>query len=277
MSLKAIIVLVVTGLWFWAAQYRYVCVINNACGDTPPDSIEIIEEQPYQEEFGPLTYKYNDPKAYTSPTNFQALKDAILKGNTGDNILEITGLYFKEETAPDGYENMGIARAESLRALLIDSIAGERIRIMHKEVEKPQDADKNPFKSIDYKWIEVKVEEAEVVQLADRAVMLFPVGSTGMENDPKIDKYFNDLAANIKKTGEKIHLTGHTDNTGTEESNMDLGLRRAKAVQNILIAKGVDKSLISFESKGESQPVATNDTEAGRHQNRRVELKLVKQ
>ena len=72
-------------------------------------------------------------------------------------------------------------------------------------------------------------------------------------------------------------MTGHTDNTGNEASNLDLGLRRAKAIQNILIARGVDKNLITIESKGESQPVATNDSEAGRHQNRRVELKLTKQ
>ena len=274
MSLKTIIVLVITVLWFWAAQYRYTCVINNACGDEPPE-IEIVEEE-YQEEFGPLTYKYNDPNAYTSPINFQALKDSILKGNDGGNILEITGLYFEDENIPEGYENMGVARAENLRALLVDSIAGERIRILNKEVEAIQDADKNPFNAIEYKWIEVKVEKAEVVQLADRAVMLFPVNSTGMENDPKIDKYFNDLAANIKKTGEKIQLTGHTDNTGNEASNLDLGLRRAKAIQNILVSKGVDKSLITIESKGETQPVATNDTEGGRHQNRRVELRLIK-
>ncbi len=276
MSLKTIIVLVVTALWFWGAQYRYVCVIKQACGDTPPEKVETVIEPEYNEEYGPLTYKYNDPKAYTSPINFQALKDEILKGNTGDNILELTGLFFKGESTPEGHENMGVARAESLRALLIDSIAGERIRIMHKEVEPIEDSDKNPFKGIDYKWIEVKVEKAEVVQLADRAVMLFPVNSVGMEKDPNIDKYFNDLAANIKNTGEKIHLTGHTDNTGTDASNMDLGMRRAKAIQNILLAKGVDKSLITIESKGESQPVATNDTEAGRHQNRRVELKLIK-
>ncbi len=274
MSLKTIIVLVVSALWFWAAQYRYTCVINNACGDEPPDSTKVVEE--YQEEFGPLSFKYNDPKAYTSPINFQALKDSILKGNTGDNLLELTGLYFKEETTPEGHENMGVARAKSLRALLIDSIAEERIRIVHREVEINQTPD-NPFKGIDYKWTEVVVEKAEVVVLEDRAVMFFPVNSTGMENDPKIDAYFTEVAANIKTTGEKIHLTGHTDNTGNKAANQNLGLQRAKAIQNILLSKGVDKSLISSESKGQSQPVATNETEAGRHQNRRVELRLIKQ
>ena len=193
MSLKTILLLIGTALYFWAGQYWYTCIFHKVCGDQPPEMAEPAKPE-YAEEYGPLTYKYNDPKAYTSPINFQALKDAILKGDTGDNILELTGLYFKGESTPKGFENMGIARAESLRALLIDSIPGERIRIMFREVAESAGVDKNPFKSIDYKWIEVKVEEAEVVQLADRAVMLFPVNSVGMEEDPKIDKYFNDLA-----------------------------------------------------------------------------------
>ncbi len=276
MSVKTITVLIVTCLWFWAAQYRYTCVIKNVCGDQPTEDVKVAETV-YQEEFGPLTYKYNDSKAYTSPTNFQALKDSILKDKTEDNILEITGLYFKEETSPGGFENMGVARAESARSLLSSDLMGERVRILSKEVEPFENAKTDPFKSVDFKWITVKVEKAEVVQLLDRAVMFFPVNSVGMVEDPKINKYFVDLAANIKLTGERIQLMGHTDNTGNEASNLDLGLRRAKAIQNILISKGVDKSLITIESKGETQPVATNDTESGRHQNRRVELRLIKQ
>lgn len=276
MSLKTIIVLIVTGLYFWAGQYWYTCIFHKVCGDQPPDSMA-IEEPAYQEQFGALTYKYNDPKAYTSPVNFQALKDSILRGKTDDNILEITGLYFKDETTPTGFENMGVARAESARALLSADVMGERVRILHKQVDEFENAKVNPFKSVDFKWVEIKVEKSEVVQLPDKAVMLFPVNSVGMIEDPVTNKYFDDLAANIQKTGEKIALTGHTDNTGSDESNMDLGLRRAKAIMNILTSKGVDKNIITVESKGETMPVATNDSEAGRHQNRRVELRLIKQ
>ena len=276
MSLKAIIVLIVTALWFWGGQYYYTCIQKKVCGDQPPESIEIVEEEIYQEEYGPLTYKYNDHNAYTSPTKFETFKESIIAGKTDDNILEITGLYFADEATPTGHENMGIARAKSARDLLAGDLPGERVRIVHKEVDLFDEAKDHPFKSVEFNWIEVEVEKTEVIQLADRAVMFFPVNSTGMEDDPKIDKYFSDLAANIKNTGEKILLTGHTDNTGNEASNLDLGLRRAKAVQNILIARGVDPSLITIESKGETQPVATNDTEKGRHQNRRVELRLTK-
>jgi OmpA-OmpF porin, OOP family len=276
MSLKTIIVLVVTAFWFWGAQYRYTCVIKNVCGDEEPENIEAVEDV-YLEAFGPLTYKYNDQNAYTSPTKFEAYKKSILEGKTEDNILEITGYYFKDETTPEGSENMGEARAKSARALFGSDIPGERVRILTKEVETPEDAKTNPFKSVHFKWIVIKVEKAEVIQLADRAVMFFPVNSTGMVEDPAIGKYFTDVAANIKISGEKIKLTGHTDNTGNETANHELGLRRATAIKNILISKGVDKNLISIESKGESQPVATNDTDSGRHQNRRVELRLIKQ
>ena len=275
MSLKTILVLVFTALWFWGGQFYYTCIQHEVCGDQAPKPVEIVEEV-YLEEFGPLTYKYDDHTAYTSPTNFEAYKQTILANKTEDNILEITGMYFEEEGAPAGHKNMGIARAKMARNLLASDLAGERVRILHKTVDVFEGAKENPFKSVEFKWIEVVVEKAEVIQLADRAVMFFPYNSTGMENDPKLDEYFSDLAANIEKTGEKILLTGHTDNTGSEESNQTLGLARAQSVKDILISKGIDKSLISIESKGQSQPVATNESDAGRHQNRRVELRLTK-
>ncbi len=276
MSVKTISLLVITGLYFWAAQYRYTCGIKKVCNGQDPTSAE-SEDSAYPEEFGPLTFKYNDPNAYTSPVNFTAFKENILKGKSEDNILEITGLYFDGETAPEGHENLGLARANSVRTLFTGDIPEESIRLLSKEVEPFENAQTDPFKGVEFKWIEVKVEEAEVIQLADRAVMLFPVGSTGMVRDPAINKYFDDLAANIKITGEKILLTGHTDNTGSEESNLTLGMGRAQAIRDILISKGIDKNIITVESKGESDPVTTNETEAGKHQNRRVELRLIKQ
>lgn len=69
-------------------------------------------------------------------------------------------------------------------------------------------------------------------------------------------------------------VEGHTDNTGTEAYNMDLSVRRAQAVKNILIQRGVPSSRIEAVGFGESMPIATNDIEAGRAQNRRVEIKI---
>lgn len=71
-----------------------------------------------------------------------------------------------------------------------------------------------------------------------------------------------------------IRVEGHTDSVGSEAYNMDLSRRRAEAVKNLLLQRGVDGSRMEVVGFGESTPVATNDTEAGRQKNRRVELKI---
>jgi outer membrane protein OmpA-like peptidoglycan-associated protein len=71
-----------------------------------------------------------------------------------------------------------------------------------------------------------------------------------------------------------IRVEGHTDSAGTEAYNMDLSHRRAQAVKNALVQRGVDLSRVQVLAFGESLPVASNDTEAGRQKNRRVEIKV---
>ena len=68
---------------------------------------------------------------------------------------------------------------------------------------------------------------------------------------------------------------GNTDSIGTDAYNMVLGQRRAQAVKAYLVSKGVDGSKIYTESKGKSNPVATNATAEGRAQNRRVDLEVI--
>ncbi|MCB0623020.1 MAG: OmpA family protein, partial [Saprospiraceae bacterium] len=77
-------------------------------------------------------------------------------------------------------------------------------------------------------------------------------------------------------TGEQVRLTGHTDNIGDDEFNQKLGMQRAQAIEQLLLEKGVPAEQIVVESKGRSQPVAPNDTEAGRRENRRVEVRFIK-
>ena len=70
----------------------------------------------------------------------------------------------------------------------------------------------------------------------------------------------------------KIKLTGHTDNNGTEKSNLILSEKRARAVQDYLIKYGLPKENIHTEWFGQSKPIASNKTKAGRRKNRRVEM-----
>ncbi len=73
----------------------------------------------------------------------------------------------------------------------------------------------------------------------------------------------------------RIELGGHTDNVGADAANMTLSDQRAQAVRDFVIAHGIDASRITAKGYGETKPVATNDTEEGRAQNRRTEVTVL--
>ncbi len=87
----------------------------------------------------------------------------------------------------------------------------------------------------------------------------------------------NQVAAILQKNPSlMVILQGHTDNIGTESYNMKLSMRRANAVKAYLVDKGILKRRFSLEGFGFSRPIATNETEWGRSQNRRVEILPIK-
>jgi outer membrane protein OmpA-like peptidoglycan-associated protein len=72
--------------------------------------------------------------------------------------------------------------------------------------------------------------------------------------------------------GRKIEIEGHTDNVGSEDSNLGLSQRRADSVKSYLVQQGIEAGRIVSSGKGEHQPVADNESEGGRQRNRRVEV-----
>jgi OOP family OmpA-OmpF porin len=84
------------------------------------------------------------------------------------------------------------------------------------------------------------------------------------------------IAISIKSVKlEVIIAVGNTDSVGTDAYNTALGQRRAQSVKAYLVSKGVDGSRIYTESKGKSNPVASNATAEGRSANRRVDLEVI--
>ncbi len=73
----------------------------------------------------------------------------------------------------------------------------------------------------------------------------------------------------------RIEIGGHTDNTGNETHNQVLSESRAKAVHDYLIGAGIASQRLRYKGYGQSQPIATNDTDAGRQLNRRTDFKIV--
>jgi OOP family OmpA-OmpF porin len=88
-------------------------------------------------------------------------------------------------------------------------------------------------------------------------------------------KSIDEALAKVKGTDlEMVIATGHTDSIGTDAYNQKLSERRAQAVKDYLVSKGIPASKITTIGKGESQPVATNKTAEGRQKNRRVDIEF---
>jgi OOP family OmpA-OmpF porin len=92
------------------------------------------------------------------------------------------------------------------------------------------------------------------------------------EGQATLDKIAKDLS---KIKLEVIIAVGNTDSVGSDAYNMALGQRRAQSVKAYLVSKGVDGSRIYTESKGKSNPVASNATAEGRSKNRRTDIEVV--
>lgn len=86
---------------------------------------------------------------------------------------------------------------------------------------------------------------------------------------PILDRFADGLRNN---PNTQVRIVGHTDSTGTDAINNPLSLHRAESTRNYLTSRGVNGVRIQVEGRGSMQPVATNDTAAGRGRNRRVEI-----
>jgi OOP family OmpA-OmpF porin len=89
------------------------------------------------------------------------------------------------------------------------------------------------------------------------------------ESKPILDKIAAVLAA---ESAWRLKIEGHTDATGSSVHNLDLSKRRAEAVRGYLVGKAIDGRRLETVGLGAAQPLAPNETDLGRAQNRRVEL-----
>jgi outer membrane protein OmpA-like peptidoglycan-associated protein len=124
--------------------------------------------------------------------------------------------------------------------------------------------------------IEVHGNEQYAIYSISEAV-LFDSGQSQLKTGA--DTKLQSVAKSAKQRypGTEIRVLGHTDASGDKASNKQLAEARAEAVKSWLTSKGdVNPDRISINPIGESEPVATNSTEAGRQQNRRVEIAIKK-
>lgn len=203
---------------------------------------------------------------------------ANLGGSLGLRVM----LGKKKEKATDD-NGAALAAAEAARKAAEQAAAEEAARKAAEEAARKKAYDDSVAnaaaeaarKAAEAEEAARKAHEAALAELAKALDIqtLFDFDSSDLTDDAKsnLDKVAEYLKVN---DAIKVEVGGHTDNMGSDEYNKALSQRRAESVINYLTGKGIDKARLTAVGYGKDKPIATNDTEEGRHQNRRIEFKV---
>jgi outer membrane protein OmpA-like peptidoglycan-associated protein len=128
---------------------------------------------------------------------------------------------------------------------------------------------------------EIKRGDITVQKMADQSLLVSMTSNTGFDTNssvlksgytPTLDK----IAKVVNQYGKTtISIVGHTDSTGSVSVNQSVSERRAQAVEDYFVSRNVNRIRLDSAGRGKAEPRASNDTEAGRSLNRRVELRIV--
>lgn len=158
----------------------------------------------------------------------------------------------------------------SWRAVAPNFIAeGENVDL----TDSTADGKSKSFSDINNKSLKmIPIEEGQIVRLNN---IFFATGKSTLnpESYPELNRIAITMTENKAMF---IELGGHTDNVGSDESNLKLSQDRADTVREYLIGKGVEPDRVASKGYGETVPVAKNDTPEGQQRNRRVEFKILK-
>lgn len=127
--------------------------------------------------------------------------------------------------------------------------------------------------------IEEEVDNATVERVGEGILvtfdggLLFEFGKSSLT--PKTQENLRDMAVIMNKYPETVlAIDGHTDSVGSDETNQRLSVERSQSVASYLSRQGVSRSRMNINGYGEMKPIDTNDTDAGRANNRRVEVAI---
>lgn len=278
-AIPVLLAILWTALFTWS--FHNAKCNGGCCGDV--DSTSKIDEAPKKSNdikpvikkeaitTAPLSFNKNNAEVKTSD-KFASYRDSVLRTIDKNDLVKIIGHYYKDEKYSGEFDNLGVARADEVRKLFKDYLQEDQILLESKLL--PGNSKGNTLlNSVSFSK---EARKETISTVGNTTEIRFPYGSDRKLEDPAIEDYLSKVAAQVKKSGESITLTGHTDSESSMEFNQRLGMKRAQAIKSILVRKGVPSNKIKTFSKGETAPLASNSTEAGRQKNRRTELEIIK-
>jgi len=261
-----------------SARWHYVCQVKGMCSDDIelPVQKNIVEEGTIDlADSEKFKYSANAILPNLNADHKSRIASVVDQMRSDEDInLVISGAYTIDEkdVKPGFFENLGIARADAVRKMITDQgIDEDRISL---DFELSDDKLSDP---IQFEMTRKDIEAAQYT-FSDMSFsdITFPTASAVFRNPPRQFRLYADSLKTylIDNPEKQITVTGHTDNEGTEELNYKLGIRRGNSVEYYLRTQIGIKTPIAVTSKGETSPVADNETPEGRRKNRRVQITI---
>ena len=215
------------------------------------------------------------------------LRSAIIAGLAGSALVATAGCTTDPETGQQRISKAAISGIGGARGgYLLGDLVGGR----HDRTEKVVGAGIGGIAGaaigayMDKQERELRARTAgtdvQVTRQGDDLLLNIPSGINFAYNSAAVQPQFQrtlDQVASVLGEYNRTYIDvyGHTDSTGSDSYNQGLSDRRAAAVADYLATRGVQSARIATRGFGETQPIATNETEEGRAANRRVEIKIV--
>ena len=261
--MRFVIFTVFTIAWSFMWWYVYTCHIKVCCGAS---ETVVMEEAVSDTEFsGVVRFDVNGGTAQLG-VRFPTFRDSLIALLSGTNKLVVTGYSVSNENPEVGQE-----RAVNFLNELVPKLDSSRYSLSARVVERLPN-DQPGVSGVDARVI---TPESSVRKLEDRVLIFFPFNSTARIEDPEIDTYLLELGAYLSEHSDSVAIVGHSDAFGPTNENYQLGLWRAEAIRDLLIANGVSAERIGTESQGELEPIGDNRIKEGARLNRRVEVRLI--
>lgn len=206
-----------------------------------------------------------------------------------DRNVVLTGNYSPTERNNTRYLDLGFARADAIRNLLISYGAGKEDIIIQSMIRDDLKFNRNLLfdglnfsfekKSAPFSVISPKEKLVNQIQKVEkvRPLNLYYDNNTDFVDDsPQLENYLSNLTIYLNAHPKsKVLLTGHTDNVGTESRNKELSKVRALSVKTLMEKFGIAEQRIQVDYQGDKKPLASNATNNGRKKNRRVEVRII--
>lgn len=221
----------------------------------------------------------------------QVLKSlANYLGQNPERILTLSGLFTSSDKNNSRFGSLGTARAESIKQELIKFGADEsNIETNGLRVDNSVYIDEKLYGGVYFTFSEKEKEEElvpmeeieEVPEVADNSffdskTIYYNSGAYKLDlGNKEIADYLVGLKDYLRANPDRtVVISGHTDNVGDQKSNELISRARASKVRRFLVDNRVSRKQIQISSASFNEPVASNDSENGKNQNRRVEIKI---